>query len=50
MNFYKCEKCGAAKMPHIACPACGFYRGKEVENKVAKMEKKQKKAKGKQGK
>ncbi|KKQ35029.1 MAG: 50S ribosomal protein L32 [Candidatus Nomurabacteria bacterium GW2011_GWB1_37_5] len=50
-NFFKCEKCSKPKLGHTACGACGFYRGKEVVNKVAVIEKKQSKSKrGKQGK
>lgn len=26
-----CEKCGSAKKAHYACPACGFYNGKETK-------------------
>ena len=25
-----CANCGAAVVPHRACPACGFYKGKKV--------------------
>ncbi len=25
-----CPNCGEFKMPHRACKACGFYKGKEV--------------------
>ena len=25
-----CPQCGAFKMPHRACKACGSYKGKEV--------------------
>lgn len=25
-----CANCGEAKHPHIACAACGHYRGKQV--------------------
>ena len=26
----KCPQCGAFKLPHRACKACGFYKGREV--------------------
>ena len=26
----KCSNCGAFKLPHRACKACGFYRGRQV--------------------
>lgn len=25
-----CPKCGAFHQPHRVCPACGFYRGRQV--------------------
>ena len=25
-----CAQCGATKMPHRACPSCGYYRGRPV--------------------
>lgn len=25
-----CPKCQEPVLPHRACPACGFYRGREV--------------------
>ena len=25
-----CPNCGEFKMPHRACKACGYYKGKEV--------------------
>ena len=43
----KCEKCGANKLPHIVCMACGSYKGRQVINKIKEIEKKQKKIKEK---
>jgi len=25
-----CPQCRAAKLPHRACPKCGFYKGRQV--------------------
>ena len=25
-----CPQCGQSKMPHRACPNCGYYRGRPV--------------------
>lgn len=30
-NVATCEKCGSAKKPHYACPACGFYNGNDTK-------------------
>jgi large subunit ribosomal protein L32 len=27
---FQCSNCGALKIRHRVCPACGFYRGKKV--------------------
>ena len=30
VNGWKCPNCGAYLLPHRACKACGFYKGREV--------------------
>ena len=32
---FKCPQCGELKMPHRICPACGYYKGKEIVKKEA---------------
>lgn len=43
-----CPKCGKSALPHIACQACGFYKGKEAIDVFKKLNKKEKKAKEKE--
>ena len=26
----KCDHCGEKKLPHRACPSCGYYHGRSV--------------------
>ncbi|OGS18721.1 MAG: 50S ribosomal protein L32 [Elusimicrobia bacterium RIFOXYA2_FULL_50_26] len=33
----RCPQCGAPRLPHHVCPACGFYNGELI---VAKKDKK----------
>ena len=40
-----CSKCGAMKTPHTVCAQCGTYKGREVVNTLAKIQKKNKKSK-----
>jgi len=30
-----CPKCNEVRLPHHACPACGFYKGRLVVPKAA---------------
>jgi large subunit ribosomal protein L32 len=29
-TFSLCSNCGSPKLPHRACPQCGFYKGRQV--------------------
>lgn len=29
-SLSECPQCHEVKMPHHVCPACGYYKGKEV--------------------
>ncbi len=43
-----CAKCGTPALAHIMCSNCGFYKGKEVMNVLAKLDKKERKKKEKE--
>jgi large subunit ribosomal protein L32 len=40
-NAYKapalstCAQCGARLLPHRVCPACGYYKGRQVKSVTA---------------
>ena len=25
-----CPRCNAAKLPHVVCPSCGWYKGRQA--------------------
>ncbi|MBN1230376.1 MAG: 50S ribosomal protein L32 [Anaerolineales bacterium] len=29
-NIVQCSQCGEMRLPHRACPSCGYYKGREV--------------------
>jgi large subunit ribosomal protein L32 len=29
-NLATCSRCGEPKLPHRVCPACGYYKNREV--------------------
>lgn len=31
-NLVVCPNCTGYKLPHVACPDCGYYRGRAVVN------------------
>ncbi len=37
-----CPKCKAKILPHIVCPKCGYYKGKEMIDTMKKVAKKAK--------
>ncbi|HLD70592.1 MAG TPA: 50S ribosomal protein L32 [Negativicutes bacterium] len=43
-----CKKCGRAVKPHTICSNCGYYKGKEMINVMAKLTKKEKKVREKE--
>ncbi len=45
VNLSTCPKCKSKVLPHLVCLNCGTYKGKEVINVMAKLEKKEKKKK-----
>ncbi len=47
LKLASCSKCGYALMPHMACPNCGTYKGREVIDVMKALDKKEKKAKAK---
>jgi large subunit ribosomal protein L32 len=44
----RCPKCGKSVLPHTVCPNCGYYKGKEVIDVLAKLTKKEKKQREKE--
>ena len=44
-NIIACPNCGQPVLPHRLCGNCGFYKGRQVIDVLAKLEKKQKKEK-----
>ncbi|OHA02418.1 MAG: 50S ribosomal protein L32 [Candidatus Sungbacteria bacterium RIFCSPLOWO2_02_FULL_48_13b] len=43
-----CAHCGAALRSHAICANCGYYRGKQVIDVLAKLDKKERKKKEKE--
>lgn len=35
-NISVCPQCTEPKLPHRACPSCGFYRGRAILEKEEK--------------
>lgn len=39
-SLVKCSHCGRAIESHIACPKCGYFKGKEVVDTTKKIKNK----------
>lgn len=35
VHVAQCPRCRAPKLPHAACPECGYYRGRQVVRDLA---------------
>jgi large subunit ribosomal protein L32 len=44
----KCQKCGNFILPHTVCPFCGYYKGRQVIDVLAKLEEKERKKREKE--
>lgn len=44
----KCAHCGTAVLPHTLCQNCGYYKGRQVIDVLAKLDKKERKKKEKE--
>jgi large subunit ribosomal protein L32 len=42
-GLVSCQKCGNFILPHTLCPYCGYYKGREVIDVLAKLDKKERK-------
>jgi large subunit ribosomal protein L32 len=47
-ELVKCQKCGNFILPHTVCPFCGYYKGRQVIDVLAKLEEKERKKREKE--
>ena len=43
-----CQKCSKEVLPHTVCWNCGYYKGREVVNVLAKLDKKERRQREKE--
>lgn len=48
LRFAACSHCNAAAIPHVVCKNCGYYKGRQVIDVLAKLDKKRRKEKEKE--
>lgn len=49
LKLIECPQCKKKILPHLVCKNCGYYKGNEAVNVLAKELKKQEKMKKRQG-
>lgn len=47
-NFGRCGHCGQDSVPHTVCKNCGYYKGRQVIDVLAKLDKKERKKREKE--
>jgi len=47
-NLNKCPKCGAFRLSHTLCSSCGHYKGRQIIDVFAKLDKKERKRREKE--
>ena len=47
-SLSRCSHCGAEVLPHTLCQNCGYYKGRQVIDVLAKLDKKERKKKEKE--
>lgn len=47
-RFTACGHCGKPLRPHIMCENCGYYAGRQVQDVLAKLDKKERKKREKE--
>lgn len=48
VHILLCPKCKKAVLPHNMCENCGTYKGREIVNVLAKLDKKERKVREKE--
>lgn len=47
-RFIKCSHCSVSILPHLICQNCGWYKGRQVIDVLAKLDKKERRVREKE--